>query len=154
MRAFVPAKGFRGPVQMTGPQTQILVIAALPAAAMVAGLSPASLAGFADERLPLHEREIGLRLASRAIRVMLFARRLMGLIQACGMDMLRHKGVVYLEDNAHRAVFRGAYLPLGGDPGRALGGQRRAKSTLIFVGRNLPEDVFFKGLEQCLVQPQ
>jgi len=79
---------------------------------------------------------------------------LSGLIQAYGKDMLRYKGVVYLKDSAHRAVFQGVYMLMGGDLGKAWGKEERRQSTLVFIGRNLPEDVFIKGLEQCLVQPQ
>jgi len=76
------------------------------------------------------------------------------LIQVHGKDMLRYKGVVYLKDNAHRVVFQGVHMLMGGDLGKAWGKEERRQSTLVFIGRNLPEDVFIKGLEQCLVQPQ
>ena len=79
---------------------------------------------------------------------------LSGLVQACGKDMLRYKGVVYLKANAHRVVFQGVHMLMGGDLGRAWGKEERRQSTLVFIGRNLPEDAFTKGLEQCLVQPQ
>jgi len=79
---------------------------------------------------------------------------LSGLIQVHGKDMLRYKGVVYLKDNAHRVVFQGVHMLMGGDLGKAWGKEERRQSTLVFIGRNLPEDVFIKGLEQCLVQPQ
>jgi hypothetical protein len=42
----------------------------------------------------------------------------------------------------------------GGDLGKARGKDAGRQSTLVFIGRNLPEDAFTKGLEQCLVQPQ
>ena len=79
---------------------------------------------------------------------------LSGLIQAYGKDMLRYKGVVYLKDNAHRVVFQGVHMLMGGDLGKAWGKEEKRQSTLVFIGRGLPEDVFIKGLEQCLVQPQ
>jgi G3E family GTPase len=79
---------------------------------------------------------------------------LSGLIQVHGKDMLRYKGVVYLKDNAHRVVFQGVHMLMGGDLGKPWGEEERRQSTLVFIGRNLPEDVFMKGLEQCLVQPQ
>ena len=79
---------------------------------------------------------------------------LAGLIQVYGKDMLRYKGVVYLKDNAHRVVFQGVHMLMGGDLGKAWGKEERRQSTLVFIGRSLPEDVFIKGLEQCLVQPQ
>jgi G3E family GTPase len=79
---------------------------------------------------------------------------LSGLVQTHGKDMLRYKGVVYLKDNAHRVVFQGVHMLMGGDLGKPWGDEERRQSTLVFIGRNLPEDVFIKGLEQCLVQRQ
>ncbi len=79
---------------------------------------------------------------------------LSGLIQAYGQDMLRYKGVLYLRDNAHRVVFQGVHMMMGGDLGKPWGAEERRQSTLVFIGRGLPEDVFIKGLEQCLVQAQ
>ena len=79
---------------------------------------------------------------------------LSGLIQAHGQDMLRYKGVLYLRDNAHRVVFQGVHMMMGGDLGKPWGAEERRQSTLVFIGRGLPEDVFIRGLEQCLVQAQ
>jgi len=79
---------------------------------------------------------------------------LSGLVQAYGQDMLRYKGVLYLRDNAHRVVFQGVHMMMGGDLGKPWGAEERRQSTLVFIGRGLPEDVFIKGLEQCLVQAQ
>lgn len=77
-----------------------------------------------------------------------------GLIQVYGKDMLRYKGVVYLKNNAHRVVFQGVHMLMGGDLGKPWGKEERRQSTLVFIGRNLPENVFTKGLEQCPVHPQ
>ena len=66
--------------------------------------------------------------------------------------MLRYKGVLYLKDNAHRVVFQGVHMLMGGDLGRPWGKDEKRSSTMVFIGRNLPEDLFIKGLEQCLVQ--
>jgi len=78
---------------------------------------------------------------------------LSGLVQVYGKDMLRYKGVVYLQDNAHRVVFQGVHMLMGGDLGRPWGEDEDKQSTMVFIGRDLPEDIFIKGLEQCLVRP-
>ena len=79
---------------------------------------------------------------------------LSGLVQVYGKDMLRYKGVVYLQDNAHRVVFQGVHMLMGGDLGKAWGDDETRQSTIVFIGRDLPEDVFIKGLEQCLVRSE
>ena len=79
---------------------------------------------------------------------------LSGLVQVYGKDMLRYKGVVYLQDNAHRVVFQGVHMLMGGDLGKAWGDDETRQSTIVFIGRDLPEDGFIKGLEQCLVRSE
>jgi G3E family GTPase len=75
---------------------------------------------------------------------------LSGLTQVYGPDMLRYKGVLYLKDNAHRVVFQGVHQLMGGDMGKPWGEKEKRESVMVFIGRNLPEDLFVKGLEQCL----
>ena len=112
--------------------------------------------GFLDEDEHEHAQEVSSFVfrSERPFEGVRLEEFLSGLIQAYGKDMLRYKGVVYLKDNAHRVVFQGVHMLMGGDLGKAWGGEERRQSTLVFIGRNLPEDVFIKGLEQCLVQPQ
>ena len=45
---------------------------------------------------------------------------LSGLVQVYGADMLRYKGVLQLKGNAHRVVFQGVHMLMGGDLGKAL----------------------------------
>jgi G3E family GTPase len=79
---------------------------------------------------------------------------LSGLTQVYGNDMLRYKGVLYLKDNPNRVVFQGVHMMMGGDMGKPWGKNEKRSSTLVFIGRNLPEDLFVKGLEQCLAKAQ
>ena len=79
---------------------------------------------------------------------------LSGLTQVYGPDMLRYKGVLYLKDNAHRVVFQGVHQLMGGDMGKPWGEREKRASVMVFIGRNLPEDLFVKGLEQCLEPSQ
>jgi hypothetical protein len=41
---------------------------------------------------------------------------------------------------------------MGGDLGKAWGPGEKRTSTMVFIGRKLPEELFVKGLEQCLVE--
>ena len=77
---------------------------------------------------------------------------LSGLVQIYGPDMLRYKGVLYMKGNAHRVIFQGVHMLMGGDLGRPWGGDEKRSSTMVFIGKNLPQDLFVKGLEQCLVE--
>jgi G3E family GTPase len=79
---------------------------------------------------------------------------LSGLVQAYGPNMLRYKGVLYMKGNTNRVVFQGVHMLMGGDVGRPWGKGEKRSSTLVFIGRDLPQDLFIKGLEQCLEATQ
>ena len=79
---------------------------------------------------------------------------LSSMIQVYGNELLRYKGVLALQGNEHRVVFQGVHMLMGGDLGRKWGADERRESVMVFIGRNLPKDVFLQGLEQCLVKPQ
>ena len=76
---------------------------------------------------------------------------LSGVVQIYGPDMLRYKGVLHMKGNTHRVVFQGVHMLMGGDLGRPWGKDEQRSSTMVFIGKNLPQDLFIKGLEQCLV---
>ncbi len=75
---------------------------------------------------------------------------LSGMIQVYGQDMLRYKGVLWLADNANRVVFQGVHMLMGGDMGKPWGPDEKRASVLVFIGRNLPQELFEQGLSQCL----
>jgi len=79
---------------------------------------------------------------------------LSGLTQVYGNDMLRYKGMLYLKGNPRRVVFQGVHMMMGGDMGKPWGKDETRESVMVFIGRNLPEDLFIRGLEQCLVGQQ
>ena len=79
---------------------------------------------------------------------------LSSMIEVYGNDMLRYKGVLSLKDNPNRVVFQGVHMLMGGDLGRPWGADEPRTSAMVFIGRNLPKDVFIEGLEQCLVKAQ
>ena len=77
---------------------------------------------------------------------------LSGMIQVYGPDLLRYKGVLSLADNDSRVVFQGVHMLMGGDMGKPWAPQEKRGSVMVFIGRNLPEDLFVQGLKQCLVK--
>jgi G3E family GTPase len=79
---------------------------------------------------------------------------LSAMVQVHGVDMLRYKGVLHLEGNPNRVVFQGVHMLMAGDVGKPWGAGESRESKLVFIGRNLPEDLFIEGLERCLVKAQ
>lgn len=74
-----------------------------------------------------------------------------GMIQVYGPDLLRYKGVLYIKGSPRRMVFQGVHMMMGADAGRKWENNEKPSSKMVFIGRNLPKDVFIAGLKQCLV---
>jgi G3E family GTPase len=77
---------------------------------------------------------------------------LSGMIQVYGPDLLRYKGVLWMKGNARRVVFQGVHMMMGGDMGKPWTKADKKSSTLVFIGKKLPKDLFLAGLEECLAK--
>jgi len=73
-----------------------------------------------------------------------------GIVQVYGPDLLRYKGILYLNDANRRMLFQGVHMLMGAEPGKPWGPEETPQTRLIFIGRKLPQDIFIQGLEQCL----
>ena len=73
------------------------------------------------------------------------------LVQVFGPRMLRYKGVLLMEGAERKVVFQGVHQIMGTDLGGKWGEDEARGSKMVFIGKNLPKDVFIRGLEQCLV---
>jgi G3E family GTPase len=73
------------------------------------------------------------------------------LVQVFGPRMLRYKGVLLMEGADRKVVFQGVHQMMGSDLGAKWGENEERGSKMVFIGKNLPKDVFIRGLEQCLV---
>lgn len=74
-----------------------------------------------------------------------------GVVQVYGPDLLRYKGIIYLKGANRRMLFQGVHMMMGAEPGKPWLGKEKPETKLVFIGNNLPQDVFMQGLEQCLV---
>lgn len=74
-----------------------------------------------------------------------------GLVQVYGPRMLRYKGVLAMQGAERKVVFQGVHQLMGSDLGAKWGEQEARASKMVFIGKNLPKDIFIRGLEQCLV---
>ncbi|QYF94981.1 GTP-binding protein [Massilia sp. PAMC28688] len=73
------------------------------------------------------------------------------LVQVFGPRMLRYKGVLLMEGADRKVVFQGVHQIMGSDLGAKWAEHEPRASKMVFIGKNLPKDVFIRGLEQCLV---
>jgi G3E family GTPase len=76
---------------------------------------------------------------------------LSAVVQVYGTDLLRYKGILWIDGSERRVVFQGVHMLMGSDLGRAWSDDEKRSSRMIFIGRNLPQDTIKKGLEHCLV---
>jgi G3E family GTPase len=76
---------------------------------------------------------------------------LSAMIQVYSKDMMRYKGVLNMAGQERRVVFQGVHMMMGGDLAKPWGLGEARTSKMVFIGRNLPKDVFVKGLELCTV---
>ncbi|QNA90761.1 GTP-binding protein [Massilia sp. Dwa41.01b] len=73
------------------------------------------------------------------------------MVQAFGPSMLRYKGVLWMDGAERKVVFQGVHQIMGSDLGAKWDAAEARGSKMVFIGKNLPKDVFIRGLEQCLV---
>jgi G3E family GTPase len=73
-----------------------------------------------------------------------------GIVQVYGPRMLRYKGVLNMKGTARKVIFQGVHQLMGSDLGPAWPAGEPKVSKMVFIGINLPRDLFEQGLTQCL----
>ncbi|MGH8803359.1 MAG: CobW family GTP-binding protein [Polaromonas sp.] len=68
-----------------------------------------------------------------------------------GPRMLRYKGVLNMQGTDRKVIFQGVHQLMGSDLGPAWLEGEKKNSKMVFIGIDLPKDIFVQGLEQCLV---
>ena len=67
-----------------------------------------------------------------------------------GPRMLRYKGVLHLRGTDRKVIFQGVHQLMGSDLGPLWAEGEKRGSKMVFIGIELPKDIFLQGLEQCL----
>ncbi len=73
------------------------------------------------------------------------------IVQVYGPRMLRYKGVLYMKGSDRKVIFQGVHQMMGSDLGPIWAKGEKKTSKMVFIGIQLPADIFLQGLEQCLV---
>jgi G3E family GTPase len=73
------------------------------------------------------------------------------IVNIYGPRMLRYKGVLNMEGTERKVIFQGVHQLMGSDLGPVWGLGEVKTSKMVFIGIDLPKDIFMQGLEQCLV---
>ncbi|ABA04021.1 Cobalamin synthesis protein, CobW [Nitrobacter winogradskyi Nb-255] len=72
------------------------------------------------------------------------------LVQKEGPNILRSKGILSFKDEDRRFVFQGVHMILDGDHQRPWKDDEKRQSRIVFIGRNLPEQLITEGFEGCI----
>jgi len=73
------------------------------------------------------------------------------MVNLYGPRMLRYKGVLNVKGFDRKVVFQGVHQLMGSDVGPKWAANEKKTSKMVFIGIDLPKDIFTLGLEQCLV---
>jgi G3E family GTPase len=68
-----------------------------------------------------------------------------------GPRMLRYKGVLFMKGTDRKVIFQGVHQLMGSDLGPEWGKGEKRCSKMVFIGIDLPQDIFLQGMEQSLV---
>ena len=72
------------------------------------------------------------------------------MVNVYGPRMLRYKGVLRVQGFDKKVIFQGVHQLMGSDVGPLWAAGETRGSKMVFIGIDLPKDVFLQGLEQCL----
>lgn len=73
------------------------------------------------------------------------------IVNIYGPKMLRYKGVLHMKGTERKVIFQGVHQLMGSDLGPQWAEGETRLSKMVFIGIDLPRDIFLQGLEQCLV---
>ncbi|MEY3782688.1 MAG: hypothetical protein RIS97_866 [Pseudomonadota bacterium] len=73
------------------------------------------------------------------------------IVNIYGPRMLRYKGVLNMKGTERKVIFQGVHQLMGSDLGPVWAKGEKRGSKMVFIGINLPKDIFLQGMEQCLV---
>ena len=73
------------------------------------------------------------------------------IVNIYGPRMLRYKGVLNMQGTERKVIFQGVHQLMGSDLGPMWAAGEVKMSKMVFIGIDLPKDIFLQGLEQSLV---
>jgi G3E family GTPase len=73
------------------------------------------------------------------------------IVNIYGPRMLRYKGVLHMKGTERKVIFQGVHQLMGSDLGPQWAEGEPRVNKMVFIGIDLPRDIFLQGLEQCLV---
>ena len=75
-----------------------------------------------------------------------------GIIKVYGPQMLRYKGIFNAAKESRRVIFQGVHMLMGAEFGTPWRANETRATKMVFIGRNLPQDLLTDGLRQCIAK--
>jgi G3E family GTPase len=72
------------------------------------------------------------------------------IVNIYGPRMLRYKGVLHMQGTDKKVIFQGVHQLMGSDLGPVWGAHEKRMSKMVFIGLDLPQDIFMQGMTQSL----
>jgi len=72
-----------------------------------------------------------------------------GIVQVYGPKLMRYKGVLNVRGIDRRVVLQGVPMLMGNDLGTAWRPDEFRESKIVFIDRDMPQQVLLDGLAQC-----
>jgi G3E family GTPase len=72
------------------------------------------------------------------------------MLQTYGSQMMRYKGILYMENADSKVVFQGIHQLMGSDIVEKWADDETRQSKMVFIGKDLPQSALMEGLNGCL----
>jgi G3E family GTPase len=73
-----------------------------------------------------------------------------GVVQVYGPQLLRYKGVLHIRGQPRRVVFQGVHMIMGSELGSPWKPGEARASRMVFIGKDLPQEVLLDGMARCV----
>jgi G3E family GTPase len=72
------------------------------------------------------------------------------MVQVYGTQLMRYKGILNIAGQSRRVVFQGVHMLMGADQGTPWREGEVRESRMVFIGRDMPQEVLIRGLRQTV----